>query len=80
MNRTTGPIRFAGSALKDQAHICAFFNSTDEARRVRLRFVSEGLDIGEKAFHTIDPKRREEHIRWLTSSGIDVAPARNKSS
>lgn len=73
MSRTTGPIRLAGSTLKDRAHICAFFNSADEARRVLLPFVQEGLELAEKALHTIDPRQRAEHIRWLTSSGIDVA-------
>ena len=38
-----------------------------------LPFVKEGLEMGEMAFHTVDPKRREEHIHWLTSAGIDVA-------
>jgi hypothetical protein len=78
MNRVTGPIRFAGPALKDRPHICAFFNSTEEARRILLPFITEGLEIGDKALHTIDPKKHDEHIRWLSSSGIDVDAARNK--
>ena len=49
MSRITGPIRFAGSILKDRAHICAFFN---EAHRVLLHFVKEGLELGQKALHT----------------------------
>jgi len=32
---------------------------------------SGGLECGEKAVHTVDPRRREEHIR-LASAGIDV--------
>jgi len=48
MDRIAGPIRFAGSALKNRAHICAFFNSTEEARRVLLPFVSEGLELGKR--------------------------------
>src|ERR1700733_6109926 len=56
------PIRFAGSTLKDRAHICAFFNSAEEARRVLLPFISEGLEVGDKVLHTIDPQKREEHI------------------
>lgn len=36
MSRITGPVRFAGSILKDRALICAFFNSPDEAHRVQF--------------------------------------------
>jgi len=78
MRRIGKPIRFASSTFKDRGHICAFFNSTKEARRVLLSFISEGLEVGDKALHTIDPEEREEHLRWLTSSGIDVVAARNK--
>jgi hypothetical protein len=65
-------IRLAGSNLGDRAHICAFFNSREEAYRVLLPFVQEGLESGQKAVHTVDPRRREEHVRWLASAGIDV--------
>lgn len=78
MRRIGDPIQFAGSTLKDRAHICAFFSSSDEARRVLLPFIKEGLEVGEKALHTIDPKKREEHTRWLSSSGIDVAAMHDK--
>lgn len=77
MRKTAAPIRIAGSALKDRAHICAFFNSPDEAYRVLLPFVKEGLELGEKALHTVDPRQRDEHIRRLTSAGIDVDAAHN---
>ncbi len=78
MNRNTASIPFAGSTLRDRAHICAFFNSSDEAYRVLLPFVKEGLELGEKALHTIDPRRREEHIHRLSSAGIDVDAGINK--
>ncbi len=73
MNRTAAPIRFAGSTLKDRAHVCAFFNNPDDAHRVLLPFVKEGLELGEEALHTIDPRQRAEYIAWLTAAGIDVA-------
>ncbi len=37
------PIRLAGSALSNRAHICAFFNGPDDAYRVLLPFIKEGL-------------------------------------
>ena len=69
------PIRFAGSVLGAQRHVCAFFHSPDEEYRVLLPFIKEGFERGEKAFHIVDPKLREEHLERLTSAGIDVAAA-----
>src|SRR3954463_10622672 len=69
------PIRFAGSVLGSKRHVCAFFHSPDEEYRVLLPFIKEGFDRGEKAFHIVDPKLRQEHIRRLRSAGIDVAAA-----
>ena len=72
------PIRFAGSVLGAQRHVCAFFHSPDEEYRVLLPFIKEGFERGEKAFHIVDPKLREEHLRRLASAGIDVAAARTE--
>ncbi len=69
------PIRFAGSVLGAQRHICAFFHSSDEEYRVLQPFIKEGFERGEKAFHIVDPKLREDHLRRLESAGIDVAAA-----
>ena len=69
------PIRFAGSALGAQRHVCAFFHSADEEYRVLLPFIKEGFERGEKAFHIVDPELREEHLERLRSAGIDVAAA-----
>jgi hypothetical protein len=38
--------------LQDRAHIWAFFNRPDEACRVLLPFVNEGLELGQKALRT----------------------------
>ena len=67
------PIRFAGSVLGAQRHVCAFFHNPDEEYRVLLPFIKEGFERGEKAFHIVDPKLREEHRQRLASAGIDVA-------
>jgi hypothetical protein len=68
-------IRFAGSELGAQRHICAFFHSADEEYRVVLPFIKDGFECGHKAFHVVDPKLRDEHRQRLTSAGIDVATA-----
>jgi hypothetical protein len=39
---------------------------------VLLPFVRECLESGEKAVHTVDPRQRDEHLRWLASAGIDL--------
>jgi hypothetical protein len=53
-------------------HICAFFNGMDEHYRVLQSFIKDGFDSGDKAFHLVDPKRREDHVRRLADAGIDV--------
>jgi hypothetical protein len=74
------PIRFAGSVLSEKRHVCAFFHSPDEEYRVLLPFIREGFNRGEKAFHIVDPKLREEHMRRLTSAGIDLSAAERDGS
>ena len=66
------PIRFAGSILGEKRHICAFFHNPEEEYRVLLPFIKEGFERGEKAFHIVDPKLREEHLRRLESAGIEA--------
>jgi MEDS: MEthanogen/methylotroph, DcmR Sensory domain len=56
-------------------HICAFFNGMDEHYRVLQSFITDGFDSGDKAFHLVDPKRREDHVRRLAHAGIDVEGA-----
>jgi hypothetical protein len=68
-------IRFAGSELSGQRHICAFFHSADDEYRVVLPFIKDGFECGHKAFHVVDPKLCEEHRNRLKSAGIDVAAA-----
>jgi hypothetical protein len=68
-------IRFAGSELGAQRHICAFFHSADEEYRVVLPFIKDGFECGHKAFHVVDPKLRDKHRERLASAGIDVAAA-----
>lgn len=73
----TTHIRLAGSPLKERAHICAFLHRSEELQHLLLPFIKEGLDLGEKALHTVDPRQREAHIRWLRSAGMDVDSAHN---
>ena len=74
-NQSEQPIRFDGSVLGAQRHVCTFFHSPDEEYRVLLPFIKDGFERGEKAFHIVDPNLRGEHLRRLASAGIDVAAA-----
>jgi hypothetical protein len=66
------PILLAGSPLGSRAHICAFFNNSDDEYEVLLPFIKEGLELGQKAVHTVDPRRCREHLQRLASAGIDL--------
>jgi hypothetical protein len=66
------PIHFANATLGTDRHICAFFHSPDEEYRVLLPFIREGIDRGEKAFHIVDPRLMEDHLRRLQEMGIDT--------
>src|SRR5215510_8106906 len=72
------PIRL-GDAMISRPHICGFFNSHDDEYRTVLPFIKEGLECGEKAVHTIDPERHDEHLERLARAGIDVVAARERS-
>ncbi|MBV8865487.1 MAG: MEDS domain-containing protein [Acidobacteriaceae bacterium] len=65
-------IRLAGSSLGSRAHSCGFFSCPEDEHQILLPFIQEGLELGEKAVHTVDPRRREDHLRRLRSAGIDV--------
>jgi hypothetical protein len=76
MKRSTElPISFAGGTLDRFRHVCAFFDSFDEELRVLGPFVREGLERNEKAFHIVDPGRRDEYRARLSAAGIPVKPA-----
>lgn len=72
MGVSNRPVRLAGSTLGRESHVCAFFNGTDEAHTVLRSFIREGIDAGEKSFHLVDPEARDDHIKRLGDSGIDV--------
>jgi DcmR-like sensory protein len=71
-DKSEQPIRFAGSQLGPRRHICGFFRSAEEEYSLLLPFIKEGFDRGEKAFHVVNPKLRDDHAQRLQSAGIDV--------
>jgi hypothetical protein len=75
MKRTTAPIHFAGSQLDEARHVCAFFNSDEEAYRVLLPFIRDGFECGDKAVHVVNPGQRDGHVQRLVAAGIDLTAA-----
>lgn len=71
----TREIRLAGTPLGRVRHVCAFFASKDEEFRVLMPFMKEGMDAGDKGFHIVDGRRRDDHRRRLAEGGIDVEVA-----
>ena len=75
MKKTVAPIPFAGSQLGETRHVCAFFNSDDEAYRVLLPFIKAGFECGDKAVHVVNPDQRCDHVQRLAAAGIDTTAA-----
>ena len=72
------PMRRARAVLSASRHICAFFHSHEEEYWVLLPFIHEGFARGEKAFHIVDPARRDAHLQRLATAGIDTATAQQR--
>src|SRR5216683_4210310 len=72
------PIRFAGSVLGAQRHVCAFFSSPQEEYDTLLPFVLDGLQRGERAYHVLRSQYRVMHLEQLRSAGIDLTAAQHR--
>src|SRR5690349_24962360 len=68
-------LRITPDTLGQNRHICALFNGMDEHYRVLRSFITDGFGQGHRAFHLVDPERREDHLRRLADAGINVAEA-----
>lgn len=77
MNAAEQPIHFAGVPLEEHRHICAFRTSEDEYR-VLLPCIKEGYAQQQKAFHIVDPRIQDEHLKRLDSIGIDTTSAQDR--
>jgi hypothetical protein len=73
--KKTASIPFAGSQLDESRHVCAFFNSDDEAYRALLPFIRDGFECHHKAVHVVNPGEHARHRQRLVEAGIDVAAA-----
>ncbi|CDM62641.1 MULTISPECIES: MEDS domain-containing protein [Rhizobium] len=71
MNRPPAHIRFGGCELTRSRHVCAFFNSPDEAYKSSMSFISEGFACGHKAVHFVNPGSIGSHLERLQCEGVD---------
>jgi hypothetical protein len=71
-------VRLAGVTLGRARHICALFHDRDEWYEILLPFIREGLELGDKALHIIDGKRRTDHLDQLKRGDIDVEEAERR--
>jgi MEDS: MEthanogen/methylotroph, DcmR Sensory domain len=75
MARSEHSAQLAGVDLGGHSHVCAFFNSIGEEHRVLRSFFKDGFDHGEKAIHIVPSENREEYLKRLAESGINVQEA-----
>jgi hypothetical protein len=71
-NQAEAPLHLAGRTLRQTRHVCAFFHSREEQNRVLMPFFKEGFDLGEKLFHIVDSRDRDDHLGDCRAAGIDV--------
>jgi hypothetical protein len=58
--------------------VCACFSSPHEEYGTFLPFVRDGLERGERVYHVLPSRYRDEHLEQLPSAGIDVAGAQRR--
>jgi hypothetical protein len=75
VNPTAAPIPFARSMLRDHRHVCAFFSSPEAEYDTLLPFISDGINCGQRAFHVLPSRHKQDHIQRLRNAGIDVERA-----
>ncbi len=71
-------VHLAGAVLERSRHVCAFFHSKEEEYQTLLPFVLEGFEQGDRAFHIVDPRHREEHRQRLAAAGVPVEAAEQR--
>jgi hypothetical protein len=72
MRAGTDPIRFGRTMLREQRHVCAFFNSPEEEYDTLLPFICDGINCGQRAVHVLPAQHKEDHLQRLRAAGIDV--------
>src|SRR5882757_8182250 len=61
----------ARATVNCRCHVCAFFDSRDDAYSVMPPFMKEGIDAGDRAGYILDKHKRAERLRLLDDTGLD---------
>jgi hypothetical protein len=69
LNRT---VTLCGTRLHSSAHVCAFFDSTEQQDEVLLPFFREGLANGEQILAIVPRDQMKSQEARLAAGGIDV--------
>jgi MEDS: MEthanogen/methylotroph, DcmR Sensory domain len=69
------PIPLANASRGRHRHVCALFRSTEEEHRVLLPFIKQGIERGDRAFHVVNPRLRQDHIQRVLEAGVDLLTA-----
>jgi hypothetical protein len=69
------PIPFGRSMLREHRHVCAFFSSPADEYDALLPFICDGLNCGQRAFHVLPARHKEDHLKRLRNAGVDVEKA-----
>ena len=75
MKKNGGAPTLAGASMGQYFHACGFFRDRDEAYRVLVPFIKEGMERGEKGLHITNPGLRADHMQRLQTSGVDTDDA-----
>ena len=67
--------KLCGTEVPKAAHICAFFDSTQEKYEVVASYLGEALRAGDRVIDVMEARSRDEHVHGLVRGGIDVEAA-----
>jgi hypothetical protein len=75
MRADTRGITIGQSEFRCPCHACAFFHSREEEYELLLPFSKDGYQAGDRLFQVIEKEHRDERLRRLSATGIDVGKA-----
>jgi hypothetical protein len=66
-------VALCGKRIDRPGHICAFFDSREQEYDTLIPYFRDGLDSGERVFNILDSSRYDDHVRRLSSAGLDLS-------
>ena len=66
------PLGFTAETVLEGQHICFIFNDDTERKQVMAKYLSSGLEAGEKVFYLVDTMTTEEFTKSIEQLGVDL--------